>query len=383
MFSSVLFVDDDIKILNSFKRSLTPDFNVFTADSPEKALALLEEKGPFPVIVSDMRMPGMNGVELLARISALYPDMVKILLTGYADQQTAIDAVNKGQVFRFLTKPCDLKTLVPILREGASQYQRAIADRGLIDRTLFGVVNLLSQILSLVNPVALKKSQRLKQYCRHLAYESHLKERWLVEAAAMLSQLGCLSISPEILTRFESGESLDREIVKQIENQGDMAVKMLMHIPKLEKIIEILAAKDLPASSSSSCQGEQAVILRQCSLMLRIAFDLDGMIMAGMHPVEAMARLSEQPELYDAALAALLATYDFGLQNTVQLHIRCGELTTKMIIDEEIQAHDGTVLAKRNQPVTSSLMKELRHYAARVGVREPIAVQIPLMFYNL
>ena len=112
----------------------------------------------------------MNGIELLACVDALYPDMVKILLTGYADQQTAIDAVNKGQIFRFLTKPCDLKPLVPILQEGANLYQRAIADKGLVDRTLFGVVNLLSQILSLVNPVALKRTHRLKQYCRFLAY---------------------------------------------------------------------------------------------------------------------------------------------------------------------------------------------------------------------
>ena len=93
MYPSILFIDDDIRILNSFKRNLSASFNVFTADTPEQGLYLVEKNGPFSVVVSDMRMPGMNGVEVLNRVLEINEDIVRILLTGYADLDAAINAL--------------------------------------------------------------------------------------------------------------------------------------------------------------------------------------------------------------------------------------------------------------------------------------------------
>ena len=194
MYSSVLFIDDDFKILNSFKRSLTPEFKVFVAESPEEGLRMLKDKGPFSVLVSDMRMPGMNGMEVLCRAREINPDTVRVLLTGYADQQAAIDAVNKGNVFRFLTKPCGLHTLVPVLEEGIRRYQLAMIEKGVAERTLSGVAGLLNQVLTMVNPAAQRKACRLKRYCRHMACACAPQDRWVVETAAMLSQLDRKSV---------------------------------------------------------------------------------------------------------------------------------------------------------------------------------------------
>ncbi len=104
MFSSILFIDDDFNLLKSFKRALSQEFRVVTAETPEEGLRIMEHEGPFAVIVSDMKMPGMNGVEVLSYAQEINPDTVRVLLTGYADQQSAIDAVNIGNIFRFLTK---------------------------------------------------------------------------------------------------------------------------------------------------------------------------------------------------------------------------------------------------------------------------------------
>ncbi len=122
MTEKVLIVDDEANILSAASRILRGNFEIHTAQGGRKALLDLEDNGPFAVIVSDMRMPGMDGVQLLNEFSRLAPDTVRIMLTGCTDRQTAIDAVNKGNIFRFLTKPCPDDALKNAIEEGLEQY---------------------------------------------------------------------------------------------------------------------------------------------------------------------------------------------------------------------------------------------------------------------
>ena len=112
MLVKVLFVDDDANILASFLRQLRKEFSVHTAQGAEEALNAISEKGPFPVVVSDLRMPGMDGYSFCPKLEQIAPDSVRIMLTGNADVSAAIDAVNQGNIFRFLTKPCEQQTLL-------------------------------------------------------------------------------------------------------------------------------------------------------------------------------------------------------------------------------------------------------------------------------
>ena len=102
----VLFVDDEPNVLDSIRRQLRKSCEILTATSGVEALALLKDTGPVALVISDMRMPGMSGAELLAKIRDLYPDTVRMILSGQADLESTISAVNEGHVFRFLTKPC-------------------------------------------------------------------------------------------------------------------------------------------------------------------------------------------------------------------------------------------------------------------------------------
>lgn len=111
---NVLYVDDEQTNLFSFKASFRRDFNVITANSGEEALKLLESS-TIHVIVSDQRMPGMTGIEFLQQAKVKYPEPIRILLTGYADINAVIDAINKGEVYRYVTKPWntdELKTII-------------------------------------------------------------------------------------------------------------------------------------------------------------------------------------------------------------------------------------------------------------------------------
>lgn len=118
----ILCVDDDVMILSGLQRHLRKQFDVVGALGGEKALKTLQERGPFAAILSDLQMPGMNGLEFLARARELAPDTPRMVLSGKADLNTAIRAVNDGIVFRFLTKPCEADVLAANVRTAVKQY---------------------------------------------------------------------------------------------------------------------------------------------------------------------------------------------------------------------------------------------------------------------
>jgi serine phosphatase RsbU (regulator of sigma subunit) len=135
MQDKVLFVDDDPRVLSGLRRQLGRKVPLETADSSHAGLEAIRTLGPCSVVVSDYRMPGMDGVEFLARVRQTAPETVRILLTGSADLHAAIQAVNQGNIFRFLTKPCAPEELMQALASGAKHYRHARRERKFNQRT--------------------------------------------------------------------------------------------------------------------------------------------------------------------------------------------------------------------------------------------------------
>lgn len=381
----ILFVDDDVTLLKSFKRTLPVQFKVVTADSPEKGLRILQEQGPFSVIVSDMKMPGMSGIEMLSQSKNICPDTIRILLTGFADQQTAIDGVNRGELFRFLTKPCDIETLNKVLRAGVRQYQLIVSEKELLEQTLFGTVRVLSQILTLINPTAQGGAGRLKRYVRHITKNLHLEEdRWLYEMAAMLSQLGCLTIPPEVLTKYATGGTLSDSEREMVENHPSVAAKFLMHIPRLEEVIEMIAHQGKPYSQfpkySAQANYARAHLGAQ---ILHMGLELDKLLMVGTPPAKVLLTLQKEAEEYNPAIIEAFQSFDFGLQNMVSMNTNCIGLNTRMILDEDICTTTGMLLASKGQQVTEALLRGMLNYSHTTGLREPFAVLVPLLDFEI
>ena len=211
MTEKILFVDDEENILQSIKRELRKRFDIYTAEGGALALETLKNNGPFAVIVSDMRMPVMDGIQLLSTVKDLYPDTVRLMLTGNADQETAIEAVNKGQIFRFLNKPCPTSVLVTAIALAQRQYRLITAEKELLDKTLKGTITVLSELLSLANPIAFSSGLRIKNLVVHLAEQLHLPNLWQFEIAALMSQIGCVTLPHDILNKFYAGQPLDPE----------------------------------------------------------------------------------------------------------------------------------------------------------------------------
>lgn len=120
----ILFVDDEPAVLDSYRRMLRPEFDIATAASGADALALLNDQGPFAMVISDMQMAGMDGVELLKRVRRVAPNTVRLILTGHADLDDAVKAVNEGCIFRFLMKPCEKPVLIDAIHMAFAQYDQ-------------------------------------------------------------------------------------------------------------------------------------------------------------------------------------------------------------------------------------------------------------------
>ena len=177
----VLIVDDEPDLLAGLVRALRSEhFVLITAGSGADALDLLENHGPFAVIVSDLRMPVMDGVELLGRARAVCPDTVRILFTGQPDMEKAIAAVNEGAIFRFITKPCSRVVLALTLKGAVEQHRLITAERVLLEQTLRGSIKALTDVLGLASPMAFGRATRLRHSVSGLISAMGIVQGWHV-----------------------------------------------------------------------------------------------------------------------------------------------------------------------------------------------------------
>jgi len=212
MGDKVLFVDDEPAFLTGYKLMLPENFEADTAVGGEQGLAAIRDEGPYAVVVSDMRMPGMNGVQFLAQVRQAAPSTVRIMLTGYSDISAAMDAVNEGNIFRFLAKPCEQEILAKAIASCLVQYRLVTSEKDLLENTLMGSIKVLTDVLGAVSPEAFGKSIRITHCVRHLVAKFHIPSSWCFEAAAMLSQLGCIMLDSELIQGAYVGTHLSAEI---------------------------------------------------------------------------------------------------------------------------------------------------------------------------
>src|ERR1700729_3279018 len=138
MNQRVLFVDDEPNVLEGIQRTLRKQVELKTASSGAEALRLIGESGPFALVVSDMRMPVMNGAQFLAKVREQEPDTVRMILSGQADFQSTIAAVNEGPIYQFLRKPCPSEELLAAVQDGLNQHRLLTVEKVLLEQTLSG-----------------------------------------------------------------------------------------------------------------------------------------------------------------------------------------------------------------------------------------------------
>jgi len=373
----VLCVDDELNILLSLQRQLRKQFHLESALGPEKALAAIEHEGPYAVVVSDLQMPGMNGLDLLAKVRELSPDTVRIMLTGQADLETAIAAVNQGNIFRFLTKPCSAEELAATLDAALQQHRLVTAERNLLENTLHASVKVLTDVLSLANPAAFSRASRIHRYVHYMAMELQLRDAWQFEVAALLSQVGCITLEPGALDRMYTGDELSDEEKRMFAAHPAAGGELLTNIPRLEAVAGIVANQTLSFGQAPvvpACVAKE--IVATGAHLLRAAIDFDRLITRNRSFEETLTQMRLRERDYDPACLKALAGYVSPERGMAMRVLKSAELLPGMVVDQDVRSKTGLLLLAKGQEVTLSVLGRLRAFAAKVGIAEPVRVLV-------
>lgn len=374
MSDKILLVDDEVNILDGYRRSLSREFLMDTALGGQQALAMAAEKGPYAVVISDMRMPGMDGVTLLSRIRAMSPDTVRVMLTGNADMETAVEAINEGHIFRFLNKPCSKETMGKAITAALMQHRLMTAEKQLLEQTLSGCLQVLSEVLSLVNPAAFGRAERARRYIHHVVMAMKLGNPWQYEVAAMLSQLGCVTLATETIEAVYRGEKLSPAEQAQYDAHPGVAYGLLSKIPRLEPIAWMIEHQNRSVSATEEVEvGE----MRMGAEILRLILAYEQAIHKGMSRTEAAHMLARQNTNFSPEFFQALVTLDPNAEECQILSCKIEDLSPGMIIQQEVRSYGGTLLVSKGQEVTPTVIFKLKNFHVRKAIGGDVTVSLP------
>lgn len=376
----ILCVDDEPRVLDGIQRTLGLDYEVSTATSGAQALELLKSSGPFAVTVSDMRMPGMDGAAYLKRATEVDSTCVRMLLTGHADLEATIKAVNEGRLFRFLTKPCTPEALRAAVEDAVNQHRLILAEKQLLEQTLYGMTKVLTDLLSLANPVAFSRASRVKRIVSELASELGVDGAWQFELAIMLAHVGCVGLPQELLTKAYNNQPIDAKERELVLGAPRLAHSLLENIPRLEVTLGILSElgahkppplKDVQLSTQAGrvAWGTHAILLAERADQLRLSLGTKNML-----------SVITNEKQFDPFLLAALAKIDPGKLAPVgetgheERHVTAQELKIGMVLVEDVRSKAGVLMIKAGQEVTPTVAQLLRKMSARDNLVEPLKV---------
>ena len=365
----ILCVDDEPNVLEGLERTLFEHFDVTTATSGAEGLEILQSEDPFAVVVSDMRMPVMDGAAFLAQVREVVPNTVRVLLTGHADMDSAISAVNDGNIFRFLCKPCPQDVLLRSLGAAAEQNRLLVAEKELLENTLRGAVEVLSEVLSIASPTAFSRCRNVQSYVAHMTQKLGIEDPWKYDLAALLCQLGCISLPPETLDRIYAGQDLSAAEQKMRNKHPEIGHQLLAHIPRLEQTAAMIRGQ---LGTWKPPEAEEQLGAE----MLRLALALDRWVARGASVSSGLAEVKKSGKHSTKLLDAMAGFRSSSRVDAVKA-VFVREMRSGMVLDEDVRAKNGNVVVGKDRELSTALIGRLANFAAGAGLVEPIRVRVP------
>jgi CheY-like chemotaxis protein len=376
--ASVLCVDDELRVLEGIKLTLRHGYAVTTALSGIEGLARLKEMEGANVVISDMRMPEMDGATFLTQVRKRWPDATRLLLTGDTGREAAVAAVNEGQIFRFLTKPCAPDKLLAAVEAAVRQNQLVTAEKQLLQQTVLGSIRALVDVLGIVNPIAFGRGSRIKRLAMQLAEQAGLPVSWELEAAALMSQIGYVSLPVELVEKAVNGEPLNADEVLLLGETPKVTQGILARIPRLDNVASILAYANRPESANEP--RDPAVMENAAVLMIVLEFD--ALVSRGEDAATAIATLRARTgSRYNALLESLARLQGTATSGPQLREIRLRDVMPGMILMDDLRTELGTLLVSRGYEISPSFIERMRNFGpglrderVRVQVVRPITV---------
>ena len=352
-------MDDEESILRGFQLNLRKDFELHLAANGREGLEVFERENGFALVLSDMRMPEMDGASMLSKIKAIDPEVVTVLLTGHTDFESAIAAVNEGNVFRMLSKPCPPETLIKVLKDGLAQHDLVISKRILLDQTLRGAVDALAQSLSTAKPLFFGRAQRVRRMAKEIGEKLKVPNAWRLDVASVFSQLSYISIPESVSEDVYHNRKLSLEVKEMVKKLPEDTQKIIQKIPGLEEVGEILNKLDI--------QYRFEVLdhdgIRLSASILRVALDYDYYEQQGHDRNLIVQTLASRTNEYDPTITATLSELILIEGQSYQLQeISFKKLEIGMRLAQDLKLDDGMLVASSGADIDGQLLKVIKNY---------------------
>ncbi|ELP31114.1 response regulator [Rhodopirellula baltica] len=368
MNERILLVDDDYSLLNTLKRNLSFDFEVTTCESGPEALACIKKSDPFSVIMVDMRMPGMEGTEVIQKARLISPNSVYLMLTGNQDLTTAMEAVNEGQVFRFLNKPCQMSDIKAAINAGIKQYDLVTSKEELLKKTFAGAISVLVEIIEYVDDPLVNTDDILKS-AEALLAESKIASDWRIPLTARLMVAGIPLLNldqRETLAKAAITSDEHRSIVKEVFSISSQLIKQ---IPRLEPVAELLDRMGTTEVTNAKCTNDDDKIAQ----VILLSYYQSLLQRRGEAGDVAFSEIEDRfPDLDNQLTEHVRQTNDAQPQSTIE-SIATSELLTGMTVAEDVRMANGLLLIASGRKLSPPMVTRLRNL---VGL-ESVAVEIP------
>lgn len=370
----ILVVDDDNVLLKIFKHSLDKNrFEFDAAVNGETALEKLVDGASYDVIVSDMLMPGIDGLELLKRCRASYPDTVRILLTGSNDTKLIAEAINQADAFRFIPKPIEPAKLNQTVQDAVKHHQLILAEKECLQNTLVQSVDALVKILEMTNGVAFALTEHVREYALQIGKMVGAPRLWGLEISALLSQLGCVTVPELTLEHFYWGESLSPKEETMVRGHGEVARRIISNIPRLEEVSEVVACAAKPVDLKGFEAGNVIAIH---ATIIRFATEIDMLHRRGKSKDEILEHFKKLPLRYPKVLIDFFEGCELIATKLIMIELEVDQIKNGMYIHEDVKTREGMLIVSKGYRVNETVRNRLINFAEEGSIDHTVKVLI-------
>jgi len=417
--SRILFVDDEANILSSLKRLFRPlGYHIFTAESGAQGLEIMHSE-TVDLVISDMRMPEMNGAQFLEKVREKWPNTVRILLTGYAEMGATIEAINKGQIYRYVSKPWEDNDITLIVKHALHQKMleretqrleeltrkqneelknmNALLEEKVLARTeevrqtmgfletaheklkksFITSVRVFSNLIEMRNPSRSGHSRRVAELARTLAQNMGMSagEVQDVFIAALLLDIGKISLPDRLLDKpFHSLSVSERSEVIKCPIKGEMA---LMALEQLHGAAKLIRNHNERFDGSGYPDRLSGLSIPLGARILAVAENYDTALIGTnfikpLKPTEASVLIQDgMGKHYDPAVVEVflneLGKASTAMDNTVKLALRSGQLKPGMTLSSDLITRNGELLLSKDHVLNEQLIDQIRNFEKMDG----------------
>lgn len=382
MNERILAVDDDPLTLRTYSRALGGQFNLVTAASGPVALAKLKAD-EYAVILSDLKMPEMDGVTFLRAARVLRPDAVRVMISGQAELGDAINSLNNAGIFRLVLKPCPCEEISDTLTRALEQYRLITAEKQLLEGTLNGAIQMLTEILSIMDASVYGKAQLRRRLAREVAIMLR-QPIWTFEIAALLAEVGRATLPPALNEKLAKRYTLTEQERQLVQRVPEFSSRLLRNIPRIDAVAQAVLYQGKAFNGAGfpldSVAGKDIPLAGR---VLRAVNALIDLVDSGIEPELAINMLKQDQQRYDPDVAiALYPCVPLLLkQEAPPVPVAPGEasmatLAAGMILRADIVTGDGIVVLGSGTRLTELHVQRVKNFAQLNPVAEPILVEM-------